>query len=118
MFCERVLRPHLSANPPRPIVDYVYSPWLRSWYGAEHTPHTNSIPLAQTAAEETARQHPGGIDFLVVLAGIVDSKHKGAIETCAAMATYPAEVCHRAARAADCMIAISLCADIVLVSVI
>jgi len=47
-------------------------------------PDTDHAPLIQAAAEETARQHPGGIDFLVVLAGIVDSKHKGAIETCAA----------------------------------
>ena len=37
----------------------------------------------QAAAEEVAREHPEGIDFLIVNAGVVDCKHKSAIETCA-----------------------------------
>ena len=37
---------------------------------------------SQAAAEEVAREHPDGIDFLIVNAGIVNSQHKNAINTC------------------------------------
>ena len=36
----------------------------------------------QAAAEEVARAHPIGIDFLIVNAAIVDAEHKSGIETC------------------------------------
>ena len=38
-------------------------------------------PSAQAAAEEVAREHPNGVDFLIVNAGVVDPKHKTAIDT-------------------------------------
>ena len=38
--------------------------------------------LLQAAAEEVAREHPDGIDFLIVNAGVIDSQHKSAIDTC------------------------------------
>ena len=37
----------------------------------------------QAAAEAVAREHPEGIDFLIVNAAIVDAQHKSGIETCA-----------------------------------
>ena len=35
----------------------------------------------QAAAEEVAREHPDGIDFLIVNAGVIDPQHKSAIDT-------------------------------------
>ena len=36
---------------------------------------------AQAAAEDVAREHSDGIDFLIVNAGVVDSQHKSGIAT-------------------------------------
>ena len=38
--------------------------------------------VVQAAAEEVAREHPDGIDFLIVNAAVSDSQHKSGIATC------------------------------------
>ena len=54
-------------------------------FGASTVPgmhrHEQSLGTVQAAAEEVAREHPDGIDFLIVNAGVVDPKHKSGIAT-------------------------------------
>ena len=49
-----------------------------------YTPHVacnNCGTSLQAAAEDVAKEHPDGIDFLIVNAAVADSQHKSGIST-------------------------------------